>query len=111
MASSFGRLAKTTSCVLRNDSAASEEETTIVGTCPSRRDMTGPYVLAKDSRVRCGSFPNMWRLPMTGKPDGPGGGLRSSLVCFGRKNKVADIRMNVNVEKSTRARGVEGNIA
>lgn len=83
MASSLGRLAKTTSWVLKNCSAASEEETMMVEICPKRRDMMGPCVLDKPSRERCGSFPNLWRLPMTGKPRGPGGCcLRSSFSFF-----------------------------
>jgi len=44
----MGLLAKTVSWVLRNSSAVCGEETTMAGTCPSFKDIMGPYFVARD---------------------------------------------------------------
>ena len=72
----FGRLANNMSWVLRNSSAASGDDTMIAGLEPSFMDMMGPYFLARFWRLRWGKWPNMWRLPMTGRASGPGGSFR-----------------------------------
>ena len=48
-----GLLVKTASWVLRNSSAVSGEETTMVGTWPNLMDIMGPYVLARAWREWC----------------------------------------------------------
>lgn len=52
VASGTEREAKTASCFCRNSRATSGEETTTVVTAPRRRDMSGPWVLARMARER-----------------------------------------------------------
>ena len=94
------------SWVFKNCSAAWGDETTIVGSWPSRNDMMGPYFLAKLWRARCGRLPSMWRLPMIGKEQGPGGSLGWFLWCFGRDR----MRMNVQMDSRRKIANVNGDI-
>ena len=50
----------------------------MVGTWPRRMDMIGPYFRARAWRPRWGSAVSMWRFPMIGSGQGPGGSFRPS---------------------------------
>ncbi|GER48978.1 ATP synthase subunit alpha [Striga asiatica] len=54
-------------------SAATGDETTIVGTDPNRKCIMGPCFWASPCRSWCGFLPKRWKWPITGRPIGPGG--------------------------------------
>ena len=92
----MGRLAKTTSLVLRKSSAARGEEMTMVGTWTRRRYMIGPYFWDKVWRPRWGRVVRLWRFPIIGSGRGPGGSFRPVLLGLQRrvrKKKQIDPKM------------------
>nr|CAB3470713.1 unnamed protein product [Digitaria exilis] len=92
-----GRLQQRASWVLITSLAASGEDTTTVGTEPSRSSMTGPYCLASSRRLRCGSGPIWCRLPRKGSFRGPGGRCRAGLLhllCFLERERIPRKKSN-----------------
>ncbi|CAN0908675.1 hypothetical protein LINGRAHAP2_LOCUS25402 [Linum grandiflorum] len=69
------RLQRTWSCFWRISLAVAGEEATIVVTWPSLRLIKGPWILASWVRDWWGLSPRLWRLPMIGSREGPGGSL------------------------------------
>lgn len=106
----LGLEAKVMSWVLRNSSAVSGEDITMVGTCPSFKDIIGPYFAARDWRVRCGNFPSMWRWPITGRGLGPGGCFPLSWPCFAFNTATDTTNMNTTRSIAGIA-SVSGNIS
>lgn len=61
------------SCFRNISLATSEDDTIIVVTLPSRRDMSGPWTLARLAKERWGLDPSSSTLPIMGIGFGPGG--------------------------------------
>src|SRR6185312_15891011 len=72
----LGLDAKMTSFSRRTSSAAAGEVITTVSIWPIRRNITGPYLLARSRRTAGGCDLTKWRrLPINGRFHGPGGRL------------------------------------
>lgn len=95
-----GRLASTTSFLVKHSSATDAEVTTVTKREPNRSEKTGPYFCESRWKVRCTGGFMRWRLPRIGIGDGPGGRLwRFSRDAFDRrKNLKARVTMIKMIE-------------
>ena len=99
--------AKVTSCVFIISLATSGDETTMVGTCPSRRCINGPWILAKSLSARCGRELASWcRFPIMGSFQGPGGSFEVWFMVLSLLNILSNI--NIKMKKPKRKGNKEG---
>src|SRR6185312_7871973 len=88
----LGLDAKMISFSRRTSSAAAGEDITRVSTWPIRRNITGPYLLARSRRTIGGCDLMKWRrLPIKGRFHGPGGRLFLEVGVDLRLSKVTRI--------------------
>lgn len=93
---------QTRSCAFRTCLAISGEETTRVGTRPSFKCITGPYLCDSSRKHRCGRIPSWCKLPMIGSWGGPGGRFDGFL------NILMENKMGIREQRSRRMREVGG---
>src|SRR6185312_13603119 len=88
----LGLDAKMISFSRRTSSAAAGDDITTVSISPIRRNITGPYLLARSRRAAGGCDLTKWRrLPIKGRFHGPGGRLFLEVRVDLRLSKVKAI--------------------